>query len=284
MTFWISGEWRKDREAIGIDDRGFLLGDGVFETILVRDGAPAFLDRHLARLKNGLKLLSIAAALPDDLRRIIEELARKNGAKNGDARLRLTVTRGPAERGLINPPADEVAPTVLMTMAGVGGSTGTERKLVVSESMRANAGIAMQCKTPSYVDNIIAYNDAVAAGADDAVMLNPNGVVACASAANIFVIMGDTALTPPVSDGALPGIVRGVLLDKAASAGATVKEQTLTPAALREGAVFLTNSLIGLVPARLDGAPDTRANEIFIRLEACYHSALAEDIRQAGRA
>lgn len=284
MTFWINGEWRKDHDAIRIDDRGFLLGDGVFETILVRDSVPAFLDRHLARLKNGLAQLSIAAAASDDLRTTIAELAYKNSIQKGDASLRLTVTRGPGQRGLRHPPADKSAPTMLMTMARVDVSARTERKLVISDHLRANAGIAMRCKTLSYVDNIIAYNNAIAAGADDAVMLNPNGAVACASAANIFVIAGDTVMTPPLSDGALPGIVRGVLLDAAGYAGINIEEQSIAPAALRESVVFLTNSLMGLVPARLDGAADARTNELFNRLDACYHSALAEDIRQAGKA
>ena len=285
MTFWLNGEWRGDRNAIGIDDRGFLLGDGVFETILIRDGVAAFLDRHIARLKSGLKMLSIAAALPDDLRAIIAELAARNDLRDCDASLRLTITRGPSARGLAFPAAGEAASTILMTIARANIPAGGSRALMISNHPRAAVGVAARCKTPSYIDNIIAYNEAIAAGVDDAVMLNPDGAVACASAANLFVITEGVVVTPCVSDGALPGIVRGVLLDHAAAAGVAIQEKSVAPTALRDGAaVFLTNSLIGLAPAHLSGAPTAHTNELFIRLDACYRAALAEDLRQAGAA
>lgn len=284
MTFWLNGEWRDKREAIGVDDRGFLLGDGVFETILIRNGAAAFLERHIARLTKGLSVLSMDAGLPDNLRAVITELASRNDLSDGDASLRLTITRGPGARGLAYPERHKSASTRLMTMARARVADSRARLLTVTKHRRAAAGMAAQCKTLSYVDNILAYNDAIAAGADDAVMLNADGMLACASAANIFVIDQESVITPPVSDGALPGIVRAVLLDEASSAGIDIREQAIEPDALRDGAVFLTNSLIGLAPAHLDGAPDARANPLFIRLDACYRSALAEDLQQAGEA
>ena len=280
MTFWLNGEWRDDATAIRIDDRGLLLGDGAFETVLVRNGAPAFLDRHLQRLENALAVLSIDASPPQTLRAIIRDLALKNDVNDRDAVLRMTITRGPGARGL--GAAGAVSPTTLMTLTRSSPAT-KERRLIVSEFMRSVAGLAATFKAPAYIDNILAYNDALANGADDAVMLNVDGAVACATTANVFVI-GESGVvsTPPATDGALPGVVRGVLLECAGAVGVNLVEKSLSPDELQGGAVFLTNSLIGLTPARVGASADVSRNEIFKRLVSCYETALANDLRQAG--
>jgi len=283
MTFWLNGEWREDAAAIRIDDRGLLLGDGVFETILVRNGVPAFLGRHLHRLQRGLQLLSIDAAIPGDLNHIILRLAERNDALKCDAVLRLTVSRGAGERGLGYP--ENAQPTILMTLSPVKSVPATTRRLVLSNRIRMVTELTRVCKTPAYLENILAYNDAHAAGADDALMLTAEGKVACATTANIFVINDDgVVLTPPASDGALPGVVRGVLLEKTPAAGVTLQESSLSIEDIGRGAVFLTNSLIGLAPAAYQGSLETSGHEIFKRLVSCYQEALAEDLRQAGEA
>ena len=281
MTFWLNGEWREDAAAIRIDDRGFLLGDGVFETILLRSGAPAFLDRHLARLSRGLNALGIDAQAPTDLRRVIRELTVRNGVNEGDAALRLTVTRGAGPRGLATPPDDESSATILITCAPAKTKKAELRSLVISDRLRA-AGVVAECKTLGYLENLLAMNDAIAAGADDALMLNAAGGVACASAANLFAIAPDDVVaTPALVEGALAGVVRGVLIDAAKAVGIVIREKSIAPADLAGCALFLTNSLIGLAPAHLCGTADARTNEIFKRLDACYQDALNDDLRQA---
>lgn len=282
MTFWLNGEWRDDAAAIRIDDRGFLLGDGVFETMLLRNGAPAFLGRHIERLTHGLKTLGIDAQALEGLREIIGELAIRNSADKGDASLRLTVTRGPGPRGLAPPSRSEPNATVLMTCAPARAKKQGMRALVVSSRLRAAAGVHAQCKTLGYLENVLAMNDAMAAGADDALMLNAGGRIACASAANLFAIAPDgVVMTPALSEGALSGIVRSVLIDAAAKVGVTMAERAMAPADLNGCALFLTNSLIGLAPARLPETADTGTNEIFKRLNACYQDALEEDLQRA---
>ena len=281
MTFWLNGEWREDAAAIRIDDRGFLLADGVFETTLLRNGAPAFLDRHLDRLTQGLDMLGIKAQAPDGLREIIRELTKCNGVDKGDASLRLTITRGSGPRGLAPPPSSATSATILMTCAPAPAKTPSLRTLVVSDRVRPMTGAAAQCKTLGYLENLLAMNDALAAGADDALMVNATGRLACASAANLFAISPDgVVMTPPLREGALGGIVRGVLLEAAASHGVTIAEQPIAPSDLEGCGLFLTNSLIGLAPARLPGTADIEANEIFKRLDACYQDALEDDLRR----
>lgn len=99
MKLWLNGNLVSDDQArIRIDDRGFLLGDGVFETIAVRDFEPLRLDRHLARLAQGLRVCGITPAFSrDDLQTAVRQTADENAIEHGT--LRLTISRGPAPRG-----------------------------------------------------------------------------------------------------------------------------------------------------------------------------------------
>lgn len=283
MTYWLNGEWRDDPHALRIDDRGFLLGDGVFETILVRGGVPAFLDAHLVRLKEALRLVSISAEPPADIAAIIRELAERNSAQKGDASLRLTITRGSGPRGVT--PPEEITPTVLMTLAPAKPQNTDPRKLMISQYRRPESSVSARCKALGYLDNVLAAREAAMAGADDALMLNGAGRLACASAANIFLIASDGNIaTPPVAEGALPGIVRGVLLREGAKAGLTFEERPLAPESLHDCELVLTNSLAGVVRARLTDSAETPPSAILTRLQSCYEAALGDDLQRRASA
>lgn len=287
MTFWLNGNYCEDERAISIADRGFLLGDGVFETLLVDGGTPAFLDEHLARLKSGLAALRIDAAIPDNLGSIIRALAKENRLTDGLAAARITVSRGPSGRGLAFPAAGASKPSVLVTLTGAPASRDDAATFVIiSRFMRAEASIAARCKTMNYLDNILARNEALDAGAGEAAMLNGKGRVAGASSANIFVTRDGGAATPSVEEGALPGVVRGLLLQGAAETGVDVGERAVAAEELRAGGFFLTNSLIGLHMARLkDGAaPTATQTEIFNTLKAWYHRRLRENLTERNAA
>lgn len=279
MTFWMNGEFRESETAVSIADRGFLLGDGVFETMLVDRGTPAFLNEHMARLLTGLASLGIDADLPD-VAAIIRALAERKELAGGPASARLTVSRGASARGLAFPGLEAAEPSVFLTLAGAPPSGAASVRLVVSAYRRAETSIAARCKTLNYLDNILAKNEALEAGADDAIMLNTHGRVACASAANIFVLTENEAATPPIEEGALPGIVRALLLKGASAAGVSAAERAITVDELRSGAVFLTNSLMGLRAARLEDRADANVaqTEMFKNLEAWYQARLCEDL------
>ena len=101
MKIWFNGEIRNEQGVIGARDRGFLLGDGVFETLSVINGEPLFLSRHVGRLKASLIALGFATSLDErSLGNAIAALAEINDLKIGNAVARITVTRGTSERGL----------------------------------------------------------------------------------------------------------------------------------------------------------------------------------------
>lgn len=289
MTYWLNGEFREGAHAIDIADRGFLLGDGVFETLLVRDGAAAFLDDHLERLQDGLSALQISTDPPKDLEKIISTLIEKSKI-DGDASLRLSISRGPSGRGLAFPNVKESQPTILLTARAAPeapAETVAPLSIMISKYRRSEHSISSQCKTLNYLDNILARNEAVNAGADEAVMLNGQGRVACASAANIFAIDGRGAvLTPLVDEGALPGIVRGVLLRDCEQIGVEMREASLDVELLQRSHVLLTNSLIGVRPAVMLGVTDawpTAPLEILQRLQSWYEVSLRDSLSLQAR-
>jgi len=254
MIVWLNGELTPAGEArIDPTDRGFLLGDGLFETMLARRDRVVFLDAHLLRLKHGAN--AIGLALPFDPARIAAActaLLDANGLADAPrAALRLTLTRGPGPRGLALPA--EPRPTLLIT-AAPAAAPPAGLSAIVATARRNNRSPSAQLKAIAYLDNVLAKEEARARGAEDALMFNIDGHLACTSAANIFIWDGGRLITPSVDCGILAGITRAAILELAPDLGIEVREDRIEAARLAqvEGA-FLTNSLMGIVPlTRLD--------------------------------
>lgn len=225
--------------AISATDRGFTLGDGLFETIRVQNGAPRRLDRHMARLTASAKALALPVSF--ETAKIADVIAAH--APAGLAAARLTVSRGVGKRGLEADPG--AAPTVTLSLTAYAPP---ERplSLTVSDVRRAAGSVAARHKTLSYIDNAEARRRARADGFDEALMLNGAGEIACAAAANIFWIAGGVLYTPALSCGALGGITRACVLRQAARLGVKALPGRYGLDRLNAAeAVFLTNALMG---------------------------------------
>lgn len=281
---WLNGAFVEE-PTIAANDRGLLLGDGVFETILVRDGAPAFLSAHMARLAASLDALGIEKAQDEaEIQSVVVTLCKNNELATGDAAVRITVTRGcAAVRGLA-PQAG--APSVLMSVAPAPVYADAPRRLMVSRYRRAEVSMNARHKTLAYLDNILAAEEARAMQVDDAIMLNGAGRVACVSIANIFFMDGAGELvTPATEEGALPGIVRGVVCDIARKAGVRVHEGSVDLAASGVYVFCVTNSLMGMRRAILSeagrAAPQAAmAEETFVMLRKAYEARLRDDLNE----
>lgn len=249
MKIWLNGAIMPGTTArLDPADRGFTLGDGVFETIRIADGRPMHLHRHLRRLHAGLAVLAMPLARTDaELARAIALTAQANGL--GEGAVRLTVSRGPAPRGVLPPAAP--APTVLVTTGPLPGATGPAHAVVATSTRRNEMSPLCRIKSLNYLDGILARLEAAGRGADEALLLNTAGRLAEATAANLFVLRGSAVLTPPLTDGALPGILREILVERCSVVEAPLRTEDV----LAADAAFLGNSL-GLRPlASLDGRP-----------------------------
>jgi branched-subunit amino acid aminotransferase/4-amino-4-deoxychorismate lyase len=243
-------------DAIPLEDRGFLLGDGLFETVLWRDGAPMFWDEHMDRLRRGCQTLGLPA--PDPKALLAAVRAEADGL--AQAAVRLTWTAGSGGRGLDRPAS--LTPG-LAVRASASAPPAGPAMLVTSTVRRNEASPASRLKSLSYLDNVLARREALAAGADEAVMLNTRGEVACAAAANLFWITDGELFTSSLDCGVLDGIVRGKLVE-----ALPVKEVRISADGLKRAeAVFLTNSLIGMRWAsHLDGRPLGQPEEVQVQV------------------
>lgn len=233
--------WLNDRLApsenapLDCADRGFLLGDGVFETMRLHDGVPVRLDAHLRRLAEGAALLQIPLPEGDRLHHALESLIKANGHVSGS--LRLTLTRGVGPRGLLPPPSPH--PTLLITQALPMAAPGPCR-LQVSRYRRDGASPLSRIKHLNYLPQILSRLEADQAGYDDALLLSADGVhVAEASASTLIVLSGGNLQTPRLEDGALAGTARATLVSAGLCSEARLNLDTL----LQADAAWLINSL-----------------------------------------
>ena len=244
---WLNGAVSKQGVArIDPTDRGFTLGDGIFETVRARNGIPLYPSLHLARLRCGAEALGIHLDATDEiLAGAMQDVLAANALQ--DAALRLTVTRGPAPRGVL--PSGTCRPTLLIS-AGVLPAPATPARLIVCKSTRRNEHSPLsRIKSLNYLDSILARREAAARQADDAILLNTAGTAAEASAASLVLLADGRAVTPRVTDGALPGIARGLLLQAGWISEAVVPVSML---AIAEAAL-LVNALGSRAVASIDG-------------------------------
>ncbi|WP_229729531.1 aminotransferase class IV [Agaricicola taiwanensis] len=255
-----------------LSDRGLLLADGVFETLLVTGGRAFLLDEHLDRLTRGCATLGIACD-----RRVPEQAVRDLvAAAPGAATLRVTVTRGAGARGL--PPPKDAVPTIFASRSPWSeGMAFSQVRLAVSSIRRNATSPLSRIKSLAYLDNVLALGEARQNGADDALILSSDGNVACASAANIFILENRHLTTPPTSVGILDGIMRGFTLSAARDMGLAVVEEAFgLDRLMKADAIFLTNSVRLLMPViALDGKEcHPAATDLMVKLASALADAL----------
>jgi branched-chain amino acid aminotransferase len=229
-------------------DRGFLLGDGLFETMRAYQGQVFKLDAHLDRLFSGAEFLNIPVPLRrEEFVRVTNRLLQKNELREGDASLRITLTRGVGPRGIL--PPVPVRPTLLITAHEFLNRKFPPARAVLANRRRNETSPLCGIKSLNYLENILARQEAMKAEVDEALVLNGNDDVVEATTANVFFVMDGKLYTAPVQDGALPGITRDVVLDLARKMGREVIQKSHpVEVCVHADEAFLTNSLIEIRP------------------------------------
>jgi branched-chain amino acid aminotransferase len=248
---WFNGAFVAGNLPLDAHDRGFLLGDGVFETVAVINHKPLWLDEHVQRMAHAAAELGIAFNAERTFSGLTDVLEKS--ATQCEV-LRITLSRGKAARGLAG---DGVSPSLLITLDEFAVENLFQPcRLKVSQVRRNEFAPSSRLKTLSYIDGIAAARE-VAGDADDALMLNTSGHVASTTVASIFVLQGDELVTPSLDQGILPGITRRILLDNARKLGLKPVERAVPLEDLvRADAVFLCNSLRFIRPVTtLNGEP-----------------------------
>jgi branched-chain amino acid aminotransferase len=269
---WVDGEvLPANGRHLSVFDRGFQLGDGLFETLRARGGRTTELDQHCARLRRSADGLGIElpAGIDASLARGIADLlaAERLDGPDGDASVRITVSRGPwGSRGLLPPAGVHLVPTIVIQAWPVAPPPADHLErglsLIASAIRRDPSNPMVTLKTISRADYVYARIEARRAGAEDAVFLTASGHLSEATTANIFLVRtapdGVVELATPGLDCAiLPGTTRSWLLRWGTAAGLRTVEGWLTPDELAAASeAFMCSSVAGVLPVtRFNGHP-----------------------------
>ena len=260
---------------------GILAGWGVFTTLRVRHAALFAWERHWARMSRDARLLNLELPSPDEVHAGLLRLIEANNQT--ECTLRLVFVRNSGglweDAGSASNPVDFAA----MTADSKQWHHGV--RLGVRPDARHAACEFAGAKLLSWAQNLSWAERAHLAGEDEVVLLNEHGRVAECTSANIFAVFGENAVTPPLSEGCLPGITREILLELSGD-GTQVTERQLSLADLHAAdAVFITSSTRNLLTVgHLEGRALRQSGNIPARLSARFDAFVEEDLAERPRA
>ncbi len=253
-------------------DHGLIVGDGVFETILLYQGRPFALRRHLTRLEHSERGLGIPPIPSEDVAHAIHAVV--DTAEFAVGRIRITVTSGAGPLGS----GRGSDPPTLVVAADPFESFDEPSSVLVVPWPRNEHGALRGLKTTSYAENALALERAHQSGADEAIFGNTAGMLCEGTGSNVFVVVAGELVTPPPSSGLLEGVTRGLLLERNGGIERDVPLASFTRAQIDEA--FLTSTLRGVQPiGTIDGhrlatvgGPETQ------KATAAYASLLGGEI------
>lgn len=266
----------KSEVVVSPDDRGFLLGDGVYEVAAAYDGKFVALDRHMDRLRASLREARIDDNVSDPLESVFTGLLERNGfADPGKTMVYLQVTRGVAPRTHAFPKTP-VRPTVYAYAAPFPdmGDFSIGVGAIVRPDLRWSR---CDIKSISLMANVLENQRAKETGAFEAILVR-DGVVLEGTHTSIFGVIGGEVRTAPLSNLILPGITRSIVIDLCRDNDIALREEPMSEDELRRAEeVFLTGTtteVVGIIA--LDGKPvgDGKPGPITMRLENLYSGAI----------
>jgi len=244
------------RARISVFDRGFLYGDGLFETMRAYSGKVFRLQDHLDRLFRSAKEIKLSFSYTGkELKNIIKKILKINGLS--DAYIRLTLSRGISGPGLISKPRSST--TLVIVAREFKPLSPSEYskgwRAIVVETRQNEASPLSRLKSLNFLNNILARKEAQSKRVNEGILLNTLGEVTEASTSNIFLVKRGIIITPPEEAGLLPGITRGVVLELTTNLGLEAYSRRVSLNELmRAEEAFLTNSLIEIMPlVEIDG-------------------------------
>ncbi|MDD5772833.1 MAG: aminotransferase class IV [bacterium] len=254
MYIKINGKfYTKDKAKVSVLDRGFLYGDGVFETMRVYNGHVFALNEHLARLRNSAKTILLKIIKTDEeIKNELIKTLKKNKLKN--AILRISFSRG---RGWGLNLKGELKPSMVILCRAFHPYPEEFYKkgvdVIISKKVVSYSGSVLnRVKSTNYIPNILAKNEADDTGAFDALTVDEKGYILEGSVSNFFIVKKGVLITAPLKTGILPGITREIVLKLAKMSGIKIEEKKFKPELIyKADEAFLTNTSIEVLPVKI---------------------------------
>ena len=273
---YLNGRLVPSAEAsVSVFDHGLLYGDGVFDTMFATYGYVFRLRDHLARFRRSLRAARLEIGLDQEA---LEQAVLRTVAANrrSEAYIKVVATRGVSAEPLLDPRG--CVPTLIifarpyLSLAGAGRKASGLSAVLTSIRRIGLDALDPRIKSLNYLNLVMAKLEAIGAGADEALLLDADGLVCEAPGYNVFAVRDGRVLTPARS--ILEGITRQTVLELCGELDIDSREQDLAPYdLLTADEVFLTSTAAGLVPVvRVDGAPigDGHPGSVYARLDAAY--------------
>lgn len=287
---YLDGEFVPASQAkVSVFDHSFLYGDGCFETLVVRRGKPFRLAEHADRLFRSARVLKISVPLAaEELRAVVLQTVQRNALE--DAYVRITLSRGVGYAAFDPRLCDRSTLVIFATdlqnhPAGRLFGRGVGLRCIIASTRRTQpVSLDSRIKANNYLNQILARMEAIAAGVDEAIMLDFQNFVAEATGRNIFAVRGARLYTPR-GHSILNGITREVAMELARRNGWSIEECDLTPYDLYTAdEVFTTSTAGGVKPVTEidgrpigDGTPGPFAQRLMDQYEALVSGQLPED-------
>lgn len=261
---WLNGALISAQDAaVPVTDRGLLLGDGVYETLVARGGRIIAGPEHWARLAAACEKLRLPCPDEATFLAALEAVRAANGLH--DARLRVTVTNG------AEPNALPTAGTTLATASPLRAWPPAE-KVCTAPWVRNERGALAGIKSLSYAENLRCLAHARAKGCGDALLANTRDELCEGTGSNVFVVIQGVVKTPPLTSGCLPGVTRALVLQACAIAGLPCQEEPLPMTVLATcDECFLTSATRDVHPvAELNGRPLPAPGKVTAQVMQAY--------------
>ena len=285
MKVSVNGKIVEEKEAsLSVLDRGYLFGEGLFETFRSYDGVLPFLDRHLKRMEWGTAFVGLPFPHPNELTSAVKELLKANNLPNGRVRIILSGKNASGFRPLV--PTAETEVTVVIGCEKFAPRSDEEYEngvsLSVVHSVKNSPPPVSNIKSLSSLEKMIARREFFEKDSFDGILLSAEGHVTETPSSNIFWVSGGKLFTSPAAIGLLPGVTREIVIEIARGEGIEFEERVIDPEGLKKSSeVFLTGSTLEVMPVtEIDGDPigGGRPGKLTRQLQQLYSQRLKEEM------
>ncbi|MDH5622493.1 MAG: aminodeoxychorismate lyase [Gammaproteobacteria bacterium] len=240
-------------ESVNIGDRGFQYGDGLFETIAIRDGQPRLWNYHMDRMTLGCERLALARPAEADLRAGVTSALQRSGFCKDACVVKLVVTAGGGARGYGRAPVDEPSVYFGVSAATLPGKEswrdGIETLLCATRLAAPSATAGL--KTLNRLEQVLARSELAGTGIFEGLTMDAEGEVICGTMSNLFVVHDGKLRTPSLARCGVEGVMRRHVITSLAEQGIRTDIRSITLADMNNSdEIFICNSQFGMLPVR----------------------------------